>query len=438
MLLVYLPAFSRRCQYVFDLVLGQHLGVSYTLTTDLGEFEQHPGARLEYGPERKSGAYFVRSADLLWEDTIQTKEVPVGHIGPLPVLFPTPTSTDLEFDLFAATFYMVSRYEEYLPSPLDLHGRFNPKESIAYQNGFLEIPVVDQWIIYFGDALGRRYPELTFKKPQFNAILTYDVDVAYKFRGRGIFRQLGSALRDFWELNFQNLAQRIQTIVFQKPDPWDTYTYLREAISQSGLRSIFFFLVGDRSAQDRNLDIGSGTMKQLVNHMSHFSQIGIHPSYCSSEEPQRIFWEKQRLESLSGSNIKYSRQHFLKFTLPNTYLKLIDAGIQEEYSMGFPYVAGFRAGTSHPFLFYDLSSESITPLKVYPVTFMEGNFLEKSPPDPDQAILAVTQLIEMVHAAGGTFVSIWHNHTVSQTPQYIQWRRVHEAMLRKLEATTLG
>jgi hypothetical protein len=44
---------------------------------------------------------------------------------------------DLPFDPLAATFYLVSRYEEYLPFIPDEHGRFPAKQSFAFSNGFL-------------------------------------------------------------------------------------------------------------------------------------------------------------------------------------------------------------------------------------------------------------------------------------------------------------
>ena len=71
------------------------------------------------------------------------------------------------------------------------------------------------------------------------------------------------------------------------------------------------------------------------------------------------------------TRVTKSRQHFLAFELPTTYLKLIQSGILEDYSMGYASHLGFRAGICSPFRFYNLLEEKETDLVVYPFQVMD-------------------------------------------------------------------
>ena len=105
--------------------------------------------------------------------------------------------------------------------------------------------------------------------------------------------------------------------------------------------------------------------------------------------------------------------------------------------MGFPSEAGFRAGTSKPFYFYDLKNEKATPLKIFPVTFMDANFMNDKISAREKIMENITGLIHQVKEVNGTFISIWHNHTVSETEEFKGWRYIHDQMIQHL-AEVLG
>ena len=146
--------------------------------------------------------------------------------------------------------------------------------------------------------------------------------------------------------------------------------------------------------------------------------------------------EKARLEELSGEKIVKSRQHYLKFKLPETYNFLLSAGIKEDYSMGFADEPGFRAGTSKPFYFYDLKNEKATDLKIFPITFMEGTLMKDL--NPADAFKKILELLEEVKSVEGNFIPLWHNHTVSETAEYSAWKNVHDKMIEKIVFTLNG
>lgn len=432
MLLIYLPKNSPRCDYVFDFIFNQKFGTEYRTTTDISVFELHGGEKINYSDTKKGNDLFIKAIPLLWETDITKKQISVGQKEQVTVLFQNDCD-DLGFDIFSAVFYMISRYEEYLPFTPDEFGRFKAEDSIAFKNNFLQLPIVDTWLNILKTILENRFPSLQIRSSQFNAILTYDIDVAYKYRGRSWIRTIGSALKDILNLKMKEIIIRKKVLLKIQKDPWDVYEDLKETIEQNKLNSIFFFLLADKTKHDRNLGYKNPLVKELINEIKTFSQIGIHPSFNTSSAPEKILIEKQRLENLSGKKITKSRQHYLKFGLPDTYNSLSAAGITEDYSMAFPGMAGFRAGTCTPFYFYNLKNESVAGLKIFPVTLMEGSFMHPKY-SPEKALPKILNLINEVKIAGGTFISIWHNHTISETDDYMGWKNVHDTMVENLIA----
>ncbi|MGN6533589.1 MAG: polysaccharide deacetylase family protein [Ginsengibacter sp.] len=430
MLLIYLPKKSSRCEYIFDLIFTEEFAIDYRVTTDITEFNQHAKEKINYSFSKIANEFFIKASSLLFENEIKKQEIKVEQKHGTKVLFPDKNE-DLGFDIFSAVFYLISAYEEYLSFTPDEFGRFKAEDSLAFKNNFLHIPVVDAWINIFRIALQNKFPALQIKPAVFNAIATYDIDVAYKYCGRNFVRNTGSVVKDILSFKIKNITERLNVLRKKEKDPWDVYEDLKMIISENNLPCIFFFLLGDKSAHDRNLDYQNRAMKKLINKTKSFAETGIHPSFYSSLFPEKILIEKERLEKLAGKKIIKSRQHYLKFILPDTYNSLLAAGITEDYSMGFSKLPGFRAGTCKPFYFYDLKNEKATNLKIYPITFMESTVMNNSS-NPDEAFQKIMSLLEEVKKVNGTFISLWHNHTISKTEEYKEWKKVHGRMIQKL------
>jgi hypothetical protein len=432
MLVIYLPQLSTRHQYIFDRIFMSEFGIEYKTTDDELEFESHKEEKINYSGARFQDELFIKATSLLSEKSVRKFDIEIGQKGDNKILFPNEESCDIGFDIFSAVFYMLSRYEEYLSFTSDRYGRFKAEDSLAYKHDILSIPIVDKWLEILKHVLQKKFPGIKCKSSKFEKIVTYDIDVAFKFKGRNLVRNAGSTLKDLLKFDLENILERFQILGNKKADPWDTYDYLRKTIADKKLQSIFFFLMGDHSTYDRNLDYRNRVMNSLINKIKQFSEIGIHPSFRSSLFIEKIAIEKHKLEKIADKKITKSRQHFLKFTLPDTYNALVEAGIDEDYSMGFPYTPGFRAGTSKPFYFYDLKNEKATHLKIFPITLMEGNFTESEYPDKKKISEKIFDLIDEVKNVHGTFISIWHNHTVSDTTEYTQWRNIHDQMIEKI------
>ncbi len=429
MLLIYTHKITHRNKYIFNLIFKDTLGLDFTLTAELDEFKTHIGAKLSYTNNPITDELFFTSRNLLFETGITEQNISVFDFNESKVFFATGKSSALPFDVFAASFYLVSRYEEYLPHIRDEHDRFDAKDSLAFANGFLQKPLVNTWAILIKDLLLSKYPQLNFPVKKYEFISTIDIDNAYAYREKGFTRSVGGYLKSLSKLDFKEVSERTRVLFGLDKDPYDTYEFQLQTIKKYKLKTIYFFLLGDYGVNDKNLPIESKRFQSLIKMLGDYAQIGIHPSYGSNKSKTQLKKEVDRLAKVLHRDITQSRQHFLKLTLPETYRNLIDLDIRDDYTMGFASQVGFRASICTPFNFYDLDMELETKLKIHPFAMMEGTLMYSMKVNSKDAMSKIQPLIDEVKKVDGVFMSLWHNDTLNDKKIWAGWKAVYEKMV---------
>lgn len=428
MLLVYVPKITPRNRYVFKTVFKNYLGISYALTANLEEFNSHKEAKFSYSARPLAEELHFTAEGLLEQNGISEKTLQTTLVNGITTLFPVRNSA-LEFDVFAAIFYMLSRYEEYLPHMRDQYDRFMAKDSLAAKEGFLQVAVVDRWAFMLKDVLQQKFKELVFEKRSFTYLPTIDIDNAYAYKHKGLLRSVASIGKSLVKFDFARFTNQLQVIFGGKKDPFDTYDYQFEIQRKYKYKAIYFILIGDYGLNDKNLSHENRFFKTLIKSISDYSFLGIHPSFGSNKQPSKLKIEIKRLQDIVKTDIKRSRQHFLKLTLPETYRNLLESDIEEDYTMGFASQLGFRAGTCTPYPFYDLDGELECKLTVFPFHVMEATLKYYLNLEPDVAIAESKKIIDEVKAVEGTFVSLWHNESLSDKDEWEGWRKVYEQVV---------
>lgn len=397
-----------------------------TLTASRDTFLQTSGARINYGSERISEPeLLIHPHALLFEKGIRPQAADVFEQGGYHAFF--KTAGDLSFDLFAAIFYLLSRYEEYLPHEKDRYGRYAHQNSIAYQRNFLQTPVVDLWLMELQRQIAQKFPLARFPERRFRWIPTYDIDHPWSFQNKGWWRNAGGLARDMLSGNLPYAAMRIKTLARVREDPYDSHSWLNALHQKLGLRATFFFLVAQqRGRHDKNIDPHNKSFRALVRSVAARHDIGLHPSWQSGDQPLQVVQEKSMLESITGNKLTASRQHFLRFTLPETYRRLIAAGIRDDYSMGYGTINGFRASVARPFSWYDLEREEKTALTVHPFCFMDATAFYQEKHAAAAAGSELQYYLDTVRSVGGVLYTIFHNHLLGSDPLFAGWRQLYE------------
>ena len=431
MILIYCRKITSRISYSMGLLLKTILGLEYQITNDINEFTDYQGAKILYGSKRyATDGLYIQAAGLLTERGVHHVEPKHITRDGLPVLFPAKDPLcKMGFDPFSAAFYLTSRYEEYLPYAKDRFGRFEARESFSYKKGFLRYPVVDHYAMMLKQSLAITYPFIEFSSRSFRFIPTIDVDVAFAYKGRGLIRTLYGSISSLVVLDIKSIWQRYLVIAGQEHDPFDTYDLQLSLHKKFGFKACYFFLCGDHGLYDKNISVSSLPFQKLVKKIGDYATVGVHPSFASNTDDKKITAEIRQLESILNRPVRHSRQHYLMLSIPKTYRNLIQNDVLYDFSMGYASLPGFRAGTCTPYLFYDIDKESVTNLKVFPLTIMDGTLMDYMHLNPQQAVQIITELMEKVRAVDGTFISLWHNDSFSDRGRWQGWLKVYMDML---------
>ena len=432
MLLVYTQKVTPRVTFTFKHIFTRILNVKVSFTTKIEEFIAYDGIKLSYTKQALGNEFFVRSNDFLSHQGIDYIDIQMSKWDDVPCFFQMNTTSQVPFDVFAASFYLLSRYEEYLPHVKDEFERFPAEESLAYQNKFLELPVVDIWAYKLRDLLQEKFPDYKFKERTFKYISTIDVDVAYKYKYKGFVRMFGGVFRDIIQLNFQDVFERFFVLFKFKRDPFDTYKRIINLQKKFKVDTIFFFLLGDYSSYDKNISFNNFRYRMLIKDVADYAKVGLHSSYYSMKSDLKLKKEKTRLENIVNFPITRSRQHYLRMELPETYQNLVDLEITEDYTMGYAQHYGFRAGTCTPFYFYDIDFEIQTPLKIFPFAVMDGTLKEYLNLTTKRSFDEIYKLAKAVKEVNGTFITVFHNESISGTGKWKGWEQKFIEMLEQI------
>jgi hypothetical protein len=187
--------------------------------------------------------------------------------------------------------------------------------------------------------------------------------------------------------------------------------------------------MGDCAQFDKNNDIQNAEYQNIIKKISSNYQVGVHPSYRSNDAIEILDKEIKRVETLTQQTVVRSRQHYLKLSLPETYRRLLQLGIKEDWTLGFAERIGWRAGITTPFYWFDLERNEATDLLLYPNAAMDVTLQQYMKYSPDEAKTALKTLAERCQSVDGTFITIWHNSSFYDQEGWADWDSVFEYMI---------
>ncbi len=430
MIVVYSDKISNRLTFTLNVIFKSILKVNYSLV-NLETFNScKDKVRINYSNRSLSNCISIKPHSILFETNLKKQSIKVDWIKDIPYYFKTDNNSVFNYDIFASTFYIVSRYEEYFETELDSHNRFKAENSLAFKNNFLEIPVANLWALALKKEIAKKYTNITFPKLKYKFINTIDIDVAYAYKGKGLLRFIGGFIKALIKFNFTELKNRFNYI-FKNKDIYNTYYKIIKLQKKYNTENCYFINLGDPAKFDKNISYKKPTLHKLIQQLTSCtnSSIGIHPSYASNSNYQKIKIEKQRLEKITNKKITKSRQHFLKLKHPETYRQLIKYGITQDFTMGFADKVGFRAGICTTYPFFDILKNQEKELQITPFQIMDGTLNHYNNLTPDQAILKIKEIITVIKNNNGTFVSLWHNSSLSEKNEWKNWTKVYENLI---------
>ncbi len=428
-MLVYSAGSGPRFHYIVSYFIEELCGLNVSFTSDPSDLAAYDGPCICYHNEKLiPAALHISPHGLLEQEGIMEQTTVFSNWKDLPCFF--LTEGDLPFDIFSASFFLLSRYEEYLPHKKDMYGRYDHVNSMAYRHNFLNIPLLDLWAVELIKLFRISKADMIPGKRSFRFIPTYDIDMAWAYLHKGIWRNAGGFLRSFLAGDLKQCRKRIDVLRGKRNDPYDVYEWLDALHLKFALKPYYFFLLAEQAGRyDKNIPLSNRHMKSLVGYHAAGYRTGIHPSWSSRNNIKIFRRETGELAALTGQTVTNSRFHYIAFSLPADYRKLIGESFSDDFSMGYGSINGFRASVSTPFMWYDLEQEKVTALRVHPFCWMDANSYYEQHYTPAQAFSEIKAYHDVVKRAGGQLMTISHNNFFSDEPGFAGWKEVYEIFL---------
>ena len=415
MTLIFVEQLTNRLKYTFDFVFNAR-GLSYEFTSDLTYFSASNLQKFNYSAHSIPEVPTLVPCSLLFEEAIH------------PISLDKVTMDDIEFmsfnespDLVASIFFVLSRYEEYWKVERDEHNRFPALCSMQSVFGWLDEPICDRWALSLLQFIGIN----SVTASEFNIQPTFDIDSTFAYAGKGTFRTTAGILKDLSKGRINRVQDRIKVLIQKRKDPFDTFDKITQ-IAEQYPETRCFWLLADFGTYNKNLSYTNPQQGEIISKLSSACEIGIHPGYETYMNATNLALEIHRLTRLTKKEIRISRQHFLRLSIPETYNNLTEHNIQIDYSMGYAETTGFRMGTARQTPWFNLKTNEITSLQLQPFCYMDGTLNEYMKLSPNQAIEEVKRLKALVKEYGGNFSFIWHNETLGFKHHWKGWEPVFE------------
>ncbi|MBZ9628251.1 polysaccharide deacetylase family protein [Psychroflexus sp. CAK57W] len=410
-LLVYIPKQTPRINYIFRHICGRILGFKVKFCSKVEDFIAFEGVKFSYAKKKLGNEVFIQQFGLLGELGINDLNFSMDIWEDVPCFFRVSSESDIPFDIFSASFYLVTRYEEYQPHVKNDVDSYPIEESLAYQHDFLKTPVVDVWAYKLKAILEAKFPDLKFPEKRFKSHFLISVSKAFKHRHNGLVRFVGASLRDLIHLQLKSMFDRFKTMLRLQQDPYDIYDELIDFAKENKMQLDFYFQLSNYSRYTKSISYNKRIYHKLIKSMGDYGHLGLLPGFEALYSIDILKKEKKRWENIVNRSLTKTLIKNYHLNFPDAFLNFNKLEIEKDFSMGYQKNIGFRAGTCTSFQFYDLNMEQVSGLVIQPYV-LNSNTLKGL--DLYDQIDELKNLKHTVKAVNGQMNFIFENSDFSE------------------------
>lgn len=413
-------------KYIFDILFNEFLGVSYKLL-----FHDKPNYEIYFSDKKiiiqdsffskieESSGYLNKNNI---PETVEFMINPMKKDEKLVIIYGDnlfKKQNDNVFcglDIFSSSFFMLTRWEEFVKKERDIHGRFSYRESLAYKNNFLHKPIVNQYVDLLLWMLNLDNKKIEIKKRKYKIKMTHDVDdiLAFSSKKNILSVLVGDLIKRKSIKLFCHSLKCCFEYIFYKKDPYDTFDFLMSISEKIGIKSNFYFMGYGQTKFDNRYNSADDFIKEVIKKIQRRKHcLGLHYSYKALEKTENISLEKKEIEKVINLNIKEGRNHYLRLEIPDSWSILEKNGIKKDSTLGYSGKNGFRTGCCYEYSVFDFIKREKKKIKEVPLIFMDvniENFIKKDLKDVQNELI---ELSKEVKKHNGTFVILWHNSNLS-------------------------
>jgi hypothetical protein len=362
---------------------------------------------------------------------------------PSPLIEQTQTGFRIHYNVLALTYWMLSRQEEIGRTDVDGHGRFSAMSSHAFKHGYLEQPVVDEWLHVLAQVIQKVWPALPLKQHRFSMKVSHDVDRPSRYCFGSLARTFRAMAGDVFKRGDLKAALlgpwvRLNSkATLHAADPANTFSWIMDVSERHGLRSAFYFICGrTEESKDADYELDHPAIRDLMRRIYlRGHEVGLHPSYNSYQTPKTIVSEAARLLRVAHEEgIEQSewggRMHFLRWEHPTTLNAWEQAGMTYDSSLSYADRPGFRCGTCFEYPAFDPVGQQVLRLRIRPLIAMECTVMAQCYLGLGTGAAAFTKFHELKNACktvNGCFTLLWHNSEFDSAAKRSMYESVIQA-----------
>lgn len=374
-------------------------------------------------------------------ELIDAEDLPIIYLGeeeksskkPYIQLKSGQIKTNIDF--IASSFFLLSRYEEIVNTKYDDYGNFIAEESIAFKEGFLLRPLVNEYLEVIWFWLKQISPGLQRKERRFHLRLTHDIDYLKFWTKQRRIKYLELLLRRRDWKTFAKYLWRNILWLFKKPK--DSFDFILEICEKYRIVSYFYFLIDGTNALDRGFDPHTSEVKELIQKLEQAGhRVGLHPSYSSFRDEQQLRHEKDIFEKYVTNKNYGVRKHYLRIRVPESFRLLEKMAFKHDSSLGYLTHDGFRASVCYPYKLFDIKENRELDLWEYPLIAMDRSlssalFRNLSYPEVKKELM---DRIDKVAFFNGCFVLLIHNTQLEEVE--FLWRPLLKKIIKYCKKKT--
>ncbi len=356
----------------------------------------------------------------------------VIFIDDIPILFATAelkpfyTLTDkglvFHHDILKSAFYLLSGYQELCACDRDAYDRYKYTSSVQYTFNFVQKPIVNYYFKILFEALCsycslNNLPLPIFKKPfsPFCINLTHDVDKIDKYTYYNILGKVKNTMGlipsnfNFKE-RFNDLTHFVINKFKSKFDPHWSFNFLLDIEADNNIQATYFFLdkVHKRDASYKFHEPRIVNLIKTIHDEGH--EVAMHGTYGSYNDSNIFKRSLIKLNGITAERVSGTRQHYLRYKLPETAIIHDDSAMIYDSSLGFAEHEGFRNSFCLPFKLYNFDKDRAFNTWQIPLNVMDNTLFDYRKLSYEKAHENIFKILNEIDNFGGVFTLLWHNN----------------------------
>jgi hypothetical protein len=344
---------------------------------------------------------------------------------PSPLIEPCGAAQVIHYDILGLTYWMLARVEEIGRTDLDNHERFPATASHAFKHGYLDRPVVDEWLYVLGQVIQRQWRRVGLKRHVAQTLVSCDVDSPFALDGSWAqwIRRIGGDVLKRRSVRAATKSVAGKWYASRGDYRFDAHRngvdFIMDSNECAGRQVAFYFIPEHTDpVLDGQPRLHKPHLRRLLRDMHERGhEIGVHPGYHTYRHPENMARSVSKLrrvleEERIDQPVLGGRQHFLRWQTPTT-ARLWDAnGLDYDTTLSYADRPGFRCGTCFEYPMFDAVEQCALRVRQRPLVLMECSVIAERYLGlgySDEALEMMLGYRKTCQRVGGNFTLLWHN-----------------------------